>query len=700
MHIKTLSFSRLLYLISSSLRYKLLSLVLFPILLVTPAILLFAVYMVQYFSYEQLLLKVNTDLSVAHAAFQRIQQDHLGLLKELAGSYAFRDNLLRRDFIKLKNQLLAQKLGGSFDYLHLSTISGQDYFSDLELPNVISKTSDLFHDAVYHGLPHTGIELFSQEDLKQTAPNLAKQVQLPLLDTLRASPTQRTTEDRGLMLRMVYPVRNLHNNVIAVLDGGILLNNNFDFVDKIRDLVYGAGSLPADSLGTVTVFLEDVRISTNVPLDRGERALGTRVSQQVRDQVLQQGEKWIDRAFVVNDWYISAYEPLVDVQGQRVGMLYTGFLETPFRNDFYEFISLLLFFLLCGAGFAAFLAIRGAQSIFKPIEAISRVVRATQAGQDQRIGALSSHDEIGELAHQFDHMLDLLNQRNQQIQKAAEGLEHEVTARTQALREQNHRLEKTIELLKQTQQQLILAEKLAALGELTAGVAHEINNPTAVIMGNMDVLMHVLGQQAAPVQTEIDLIIEQVYRIQAIVSQLLQYARPSSDISHVSETDIETVLGDTLLLVKHELANKATQIETQFQAQHHCVLINRQALQQVLINLIINSIQSTPIQGKITLMTEDWLSDQQTVLGVVITVADNGEGIAEDQLGRIFDPFFTSRKEGTGLGLSVSYSIIQRYGGDIRVSSKQGEWTQFQVFLRQKPVFSKENSELVAVEIE
>src|SRR5690606_985998 len=97
---------------------------------------------------------------------------------------------------------------------------------------------------------------------------------------------------------------------------------NLVFIDTINDLVYRAGSLPEGSQGTATLFLEDVRISTNVRLFEGKRALGTRVSAEVRAQVLGRGETWLDSAFVVNDRYISAYEPIVDTAGQRVGMLY------------------------------------------------------------------------------------------------------------------------------------------------------------------------------------------------------------------------------------------------------------------------------------------------------------------------------------------------------------------------------------------
>ncbi len=111
---------------------------------------------------------------------------------------------------------------------------------------------------------------------------------------------------------------------------GILLNRNLEVNDTINALVYREASLPEGSQGTATLFIDDVRVSTNVRLFEGRRALGTRVSAAVRQLVLEQGQVWLDRAFVVNDWYISGYVPLADISGNRIGMLYTGFLEAPF----------------------------------------------------------------------------------------------------------------------------------------------------------------------------------------------------------------------------------------------------------------------------------------------------------------------------------------------------------------------------------
>ena len=141
---------------------------------------------------------------------------------------------------------------------------------------------------------------------------------------------------------------------------------------------------------------------------------------------------------------------------------------------------------------------------------MSRVVRATHLDQSLRVGKVESRDELAELAHEFDAMLDRIEQQTAQLQTWAGQLEEKVDERTTELQQRNDELQRTINVLRETRRKLVTAEKLAALGELTAGVAHEINNPTQVMLGNLDVLVAQLGDRLEPVRPEIDLIIEQI----------------------------------------------------------------------------------------------------------------------------------------------------------------------------------------------
>jgi two-component system NtrC family sensor kinase len=683
--------------IRRNIRYKLLLLVLFPIVLVIPLAVGAAILWGHNLTYEQLYIKVNTDLSVANDSFRRLQDDYLRRLERFGESHRFREAWEQGNKAAIKSQLkqLQQKEG--FAYLLFNEAFRYKH-TDSPGPATLGRPSPLREQAL-KGRPVSGVEVFSHQELMQLDSELAEQVKLPLLDTPYATPTERQLEDRAMMIRVLYPVRDSVGKVWAVLDAGVLLNANFELVDTIRDLVYGEGSLPQGSLGTVTLFLDDVRISTNVPLHPGERALGTRVSAVVHEQVLGHGENWVDRAFVVNDWYISAYSPLYSSAGERVGILYAGYLETPLRQDLWRTVLALILLVLGVLAVALWLMLREASSIFNPLERISRVIGAVREGDQQRVGAVNSQDEIAELAHEFDALLDLLQQRNQEVQAWAAELEHKVAERTGELTRRNADLSRTIAVLSQTRRKLVVAEKLAAMGELTAGMAHEINNPAAVILGNMDMLSATLGDAARPVQREIDLVIEQIYRMQAILNNLLQYARPDDYSGALERVDVNEVVEKTFRLVEHLRKQKVFRLEADYQARQ-TVEMNAHELQQVLINLIRNAIYALPERdGEIRVTTEDWVGK-----GVKISVADNGAGIADEQLDKIFNPFYTTKKqaEGTGLGLSLSYSLIHRYGGNITVSSRPGKGAVFTVWLLLKPKMLEDERELVEqlVEIE
>ena len=674
------SLTPLIETIRSAVRYKLLALVLFPILLVMPIALVLAIYWGKGFSYDQLFIKVNTDLTVAHDVFKRIREDYLSRLALVAESHSFYVALEENDTESIKQQLTILKNTSGFDYLHILDTEGNLLIENFSVE--YDRVSELVLSAA-RGKPSVGIEIFDHKRMLAENKDLAQQMVLPLIETARARPTNRRIEDRGMVIRVVYPAKNSKGKVIALLDGGVLLNSNFAFVDTIRDLVYGPGSLPEGSIGTVTVFIDDVRISTNVALKPGERALGTRVSNEVRKQVLEQGEVWIDSAFVVNDWFISSYEPIVDINGERVGMLYAGYLEAPFRQAFWKALGVLVLLFIVLMVLSAWLSIRGAKSIFKPLESMSAVVRATRDGKQLRIGKQKSKDEIGELSRELDIMLDLLQERNKQIQQWAAQLEIKVTERTTELELKNADLHNTINVLRKTREQLVLAEKMAALGELTAGVAHEINNPTQVILGNLDVVIEAMSSHIEPVSEEVELIIQQVYRIQDIINNLLQYARPGEYAGYLKEINVNTVVNNTLKLLKHMRRNYSFDVELDLKAEQF-VRINEQELEQVLVNLVTNAIHALDKEaGKICVATRDW--DDK---GVVIQVKDNGSGMTLDQISRVFNPFYSTKNqgEGTGLGLSLSYGLMRRYGGNITVESEPGAGAEFYVWLLAEPV--------------
>jgi len=671
--------------LNRTLRHKLLLLTLLPLLLTAIGFAIMAAYWTASYTDRQLYMKVSADLSVASGTLNFMQQEQQNILLQLGNSYEFRTNLQQNNRHALQGQLHEIRLNRSLDFLRF--IDANELKKSTE-PSLLKLYNRLLNKEILNGL-----SVLDKSELDQIKMGLGDIGRIMLIDTPRAEPSARTTELRSMVLRAIVPVTDDFGQLIGVLDSGTILNNTTSAVDTIRDLVYGEGTLPAGGIGTVTLFLDDVRISTNVPqnidLETGQnhtpltlkqRAIGTRVSADVRRDVLLKGNTWINRAFVVNDWYISAYKPLLDFDNKKIGMIYAGFTEAPFTKIYYktllESASLIALIMLV----SAVLVFKKTQLIIKPLSKIHSVVTSIRNGDvDQRIGQLEAADELVDLAEQFDVMLDLIEEREKQIRQANDQLEIIVEKRTRSLRRRTDALKQHIKLLKNTRRQLLDKEKLAVLGELTAGIAHEINNPAAVILGNMDLLVAELGTEVEPVQEEVEMVIQQVYRIRSLINNLLQYSRPDQYHEHYEHLQLNSISDDTLQLVSHALEKQQVVVERNYHAT--CpVEVNCQQVQQVLVNLIINASHAIDGSGVINIQTEDWYEDDE-LKGASISVIDQGKGIAQKNLERIFDPFFTTKESGTGLGLSVSYGIIRRHGGDITVRSEEELGTMFKVML-------------------
>lgn len=673
-----------------SVRGKLLTLILIPILLTFAALIGLTAYWTTTYSDRQLYMKVASDLAVARSTLQLMQERQLERLEQLSHTLVLHPYLLQQDYAALEEFLDNIRAQQQFDFLRL--ITPQMLLQELhQQPSLEPLAGQLLGGDALKGL-----SLIGEEELAFLAPHLPEQVSVTVLDTPRALPSDKTLETRGMFVRAIHPIRDQAGRLQYFLDGGVLLNHNLQFVDAIRDLVYGKDALPDRGIGTVTLFLDDVRITTNVPaqhLDQPQqefnRAIGTRISAEVYQRVLVEERLWLDRAFVVNDWFISAYEPIYSLNNALIGVLYAGFSESPFinmyRRNLAELgITLGLIMLLSG-----YFVWRSAYRLLSPVKQIHHSVMAVRGGDTQaRIGPLKAENEFADLAQQFDSMLNELDARQETIRQAAERLEQQVEQRTLSLKQKTEELEQHIELLKATRAELFTKEKLAVLGELTAGIAHEINNPAAVILGHMDLLQAELGENCS-VQSEIDTVIEQVYRIRAIINNLLQYSRPGQVLDQLQCLDVNAVVQDTLALVHYALDKKGIQVQRDY-GDVISAEGNRQQVQQVLVNLLLNAANAMPGKGHIWLTTRPWQAPDGAE-GVEISVRDEGSGMSEAVQARIFEPFFTTRENGNGLGLSISRSLARRYGGDIQVRSIPGQGSEFSVYLRHQARLNQED---------
>ncbi|MFV0369009.1 MAG: cache domain-containing protein [Hyphomicrobiaceae bacterium] len=614
--------------------------------------------------------KVNGDLTIAHQYLERILEYTGEHIKAIGTSADFAAAMSDNRNLSLLLEQRRREL--NLDFMYIVDHADRIVASAPRFDSSSIRTAWPVVKQALKGESQTAIDIFTNKELGEITKTLADNAILALVPTPNAVPTDRSVESRGMVVHSAAPVV-LGDGRRSALVGGRLLNQNLKFIDTINDLVYQKESLPEGSQGTATLFLDDVRISTNVRLFEGKRALGTRVSGVVRSAVLGEGKTWLDSAFVVNDWYISAYEPIVDSYGKHVGMLYVGFLEKPFTET--KYITLLTigiaFLAIAGATVPIFL--RWAGAIFRPLEKVIETISKVEGGDlGARTQLTGNRNEIGLVAAHLDSLLGQLQERDRELREWNTELNKRVDERTRELKLANHRLEATTK-------QLIVSEKLAAIGEITAGVAHEINNPIAVIQGNLDVIYDIIGDRAELARTEFQLLHEQVHRINLIVTKLLQFAKPEEYADSMEHHAVENIISDSLPLVRHLLKKAEINISRTDEATR-LVLMNRTELQQVIVNLVVNALHAMPDGGHLSLVTADavWENKQ----GISIEVRDTGIGMSAETIQKVFDPFFTTkRQEGTGLGLSISQTLVTRQGGTISVESEQGNGTTFSIWL-------------------
>ena len=488
-----------------------------------------------------------------------------------------------------------------------------------------------------------GAVILSAEDLSNEGPDLATRAQFELLPTKAAKPTTDLVRSDGMVVGAAVPIVSADGQLLGVLYGGDLLNRRYEFVDQIRDVVFPDEVYQGKPIGTVTVFQDDLRVCTNVKNTDGSRAVGTRLSAVVYDQVLQRGGTWADRAFVVNDWYITAYEPIRDPTGKIIGALYVGLLEAPFSAQFTAIRATFLVIVLVTATGSLVLLFFFTRMLLSPIDHIVQMCRRVIDGDLTARVKVRPRGEMGVLCRAVDAMGEAVAQREDQLKIA-------------------------------TQHQIGRTERLASIGRLAAGIAHEINNPLTSVL----TFSHLLREQPhlnEQDKKDLDLVIGETTRAAEIVRGLLDFARerpPSKEL-----LDVNDVVAQTMALLRSHKQFKQIVIAQQLTPDLPPVSGDPHQLKQVLLNLALNACEAMPEGGRLTISTFNENGE------VSFSVADTGVGIEEKDLDRIFDPFFTTKPlgKGTGLGLSVSYGIIEQHAGRWKVDSQVGVGTTFVVTL-------------------
>jgi two-component system NtrC family sensor kinase len=527
-----------------------------------------------------------------------------------------------------------------------------------------SQAADPFVQAALQNRSRAGTVIIPPEELLKEGSDLAERAFFEFVATPMAALRPGDHEDRGMMLKAASPVTDEKGRVLGALYGGRLLNRNYGIVDRVKDIISLGERYGDQDVGTATIFQGDLRIATNVLDAFGRRAVGTRVSREVEEAVLKNGGRWMDRAFVVREWFITAYEPIRDVEGRTIGMLYVGILEKPYidlRNRVMGTFTIIA--LLAAAGLIVLLSVL-ASTITRPVRLMVQATEMIAGGDLSHRVELGTKDEFGHLAASFNRMTENLANAQDNLAQWGRTLEKRVEDRTRELRE--------------TQDALVTSEKLASLGKMAAGVAHEINNPLTSILINAHLLLERNPTDAAA-RENLTMIADETTRCAQIVRGLLEFSRMTP--SQTAPASFNEIIERTIQLLEKQALVRNIVIVKTLDPGLPPLELDKSKIQQVFSNLIINAIEAMPEGGRLTVTSRPSADG----LGVEAEFADTGVGIRKENLSKLFDPFFTTKTFGTGLGLAVSYGIIRRRGGTIDVHSDVGRGSVFTVKLPFQP---------------
>ncbi len=499
------------------------------------------------------------------------------------------------------------------------------------------------------GMARASTEVLTREELEREDAVLAARARIDIVPVPMTTPDNRTGIDSGLVLFAAAPFTT-QSSLHGVLYGGVLLNREYAMVDEINQLVFGGEQAAGHNIGTVSIFMGDVRVATNVMSAPNQRAVGTRISAEVAKAVLEGGQHYYGRAYVVNGWHLTAYEPLHDHAGRIVGILYVGIPEKPFlavRTG-----MMLSFLLVAAAGVVVVIALTYfiTRSMTHPLEEMVKASNRIAAGDFDACVNVSSRDEIGILAGSFNKMLASIKQMKDELEAWGRTLEEKVKKRT--------------EELITVQSQMAQSEKLASLGRLAAGVAHEVNNPLGGIL-TFSMLSLEECDQDHPLRQNLEIIVKQTMRCREIVKGLLDFARQSSTSATI--TRINSIVEKTLSLLENQAIFHNIRMVKNFDDSDPEAQIDAGQLQQVVVNIVLNAADAMEESGVLTVETVTVRENHE----VLIRISDTGKGIPEEIIPFIFEPFFTTKKvgKGTGLGLSIVHGIVTRAGGKVEVAS-------------------------------
>ena len=512
-----------------------------------------------------------------------------------------------------------------------------DYLIRLPLERALTADSKIVIKSATEMKSLGGTRIISQDELVAMGIESQKTAQIVIQNTPKARPSTRKVLESVMAKECVLPIRDSEGHTTEVVYAGRFINRDYVLVDRIRKLVFGDELYHDKPVGTVTVFQDDVRVSTNVLTADGKRAIGTRVSDEVYHEVVENGNRWLDRAFVVTDWYKTAYEPIRDIDGTIIGILYVGTLEEPFNDMLAGILLAFVLVILLASGLGLVLSVYLAGSIVNPITHLTEATYKVACGElGQAVQADASIRELKHLAESFNDMSVRLKER-------------EVALKANS--------EKMTELNK-------------SYMDLLGFVAHELKGLLASAVINAYSLRDgYLGMINFKQKKAVDSICRNLDYLDATVRKFL-------NLSRIERGNLE--INKTQFSLSRDVFEVSIQAFSKLQRTRKMVIDNqidpslmicadKDLMQIVANNLVNNAIKYGTDSGQIFLTSRDKGEF------VTIEVYNDSRPITEEMKDQLFKKFsrldVPEKKtvKGSGLGLYITKQIVEAHGGSIRV---------------------------------
>lgn len=555
------------------------------------------------------------------------------------------------------------------DLEELKKMSGLDYV--LVIPEVRAADSrdDIIKEVATDRKSLMGLRVLHSDELAAMGEALVKKARIEIRTTPRARPSTEKELENAITMEFARPLYDRQGKYRGVLCAGRLINNDIDIIKKIHSYVFEETTIKGKPFGTVTIFLDDVRVATNVLDDEGNLAVGTCVSSNVYERVVKDGRLWVDRAFVVTDWYLTAYEPLRDINGRIIGILYVGILEKPYRDMEFRILSVFVIVLLASIAITIFLSFMIAGAISDPVRDVLVATRKIAGGEyDHTLEVTNRIKEMNSLAESFNSMAEKLKEREQSLKVSNE-----------ALKESEQSLKLSNEALKERESSLQVSnEKLATLNksylDLLGFVAHELKGILATTMLNAYTVRDgFLGMINFKQRKALDAVVRNLDYFDATVKNFLNLSRLEkgemtfNKKAHLLREDIfEGAVED----IEKPAAEKGMTIENNME-ENVTVYCDRTLLQIVANNLVGNTVKYG-VQGGLIRLSSRIDGDK-----VEVEVYNDGRPVTEAEKARLFKKFSrldaqeTKKAKGTGLGLYITKQIAEQHGGSVRVEPRE-----------------------------